>query len=435
MSRILVVEDTPIMRESVVESLTRAGHEVRAFAGGREAVAEARSWPFDCALTDLKMEGMTGIEVVEELQRVSPGTPVIVMTAFATVETAVDAMKKGAYHYIQKPFKSAELDLLVRRALDLGRLSRENEALRAQAAADAPALIGLEALLPELRRIAASDATVLIQGETGSGKEVVARFIHSASARASRPFLAVNCAALSAGLLESELFGHEKGAFTGADRQRKGRFELAEGGTLLLDEVSEIDPNLQAKLLRVLQERTYERVGSSAPRRADVRVLATTNRDLAAEIAKGRFREDLFYRLNVVPVKVPPLRERPGDLEALCAAFLGGRKTLPTGTLDALRQYPWPGNVRELANLLERACVLAPASSLAPADILPSPSPAAAAPAGASSPFDGLPLEEIEKRAIAEALKRHGNNRQRTATALGIAERTLRDKVKKWGLA
>jgi DNA-binding NtrC family response regulator len=235
-------------------------------------------------------------------------------------------MHLGAFHFIQKPFKAQELELLATRALEHGRLTRENESLRAQVAVDRPALVGMKGLKEELKRIAATDATVLILGETGSGKEVVARAIHADSPRANGPFLAVNCAALSAGLLESELFGHEKGAFTGADRQRKGRFELAEGGTLLLDEVSEIDTNLQAKLLRVLQERSFERVGSSIARRADVRVVATTNRDLRAEIEKGRFREDLFFRLNVVPVRVPPLRERLDDLEALSAHFLHGRK-------------------------------------------------------------------------------------------------------------
>lgn len=437
MSRVLLVEDTPIMRESVSEALSRSGHEVKAFAEGPAAMEEARRWAPDLAITDLKMAPMGGLEVLAELQKIHPGLPVIVMTAYGTIETAVEAMHLGAFHFIQKPFKAQELELLAKRALEHGRLTRENESLRAQVAVDRPAIVGLKSLKDELKRIAATDATVLILGETGSGKEVVARAIHADSPRANGPFLAVNCAALSAGLLESELFGHEKGAFTGADRQRKGRFELAEGGTLLLDEVSEIDTNLQAKLLRVLQERSFERVGSSIARRADVRVVATTNRDLRTEIEKGRFREDLFFRLNVVPVRVPPLRERLDDLEALSAHFLHGRKRLAADAIDALRHYRWPGNIRELFNILERACVLVAADTIRAADIAPwlgAPASASAPSPAPVSAFEGLTMEEIEKRAIAAALQAHGGNRQRTAAALQIAERTLRDKVKKWGL-
>ncbi|MBI2919449.1 MAG: sigma-54-dependent Fis family transcriptional regulator [Planctomycetes bacterium] len=433
MSRILLVEDTPIMRESVTEALSRAGHEVRAFGDGREALEEARRWAPELAVTDLKMAPLGGMEVLEEVLKLHPGLPVIVMTAYGTVETAVEAMKKGAFHYIQKPFKAQELDLLVKRALEHGRLARENEALRAQVAAERVEVVGLKGVRDLVKKIAATEATVLITGETGSGKEVIARSIHLESPRAAGPFLAVNCAALSAGLLESELFGHEKGAFTGADRPRKGRFELAEGGTLLLDEVSEIDTNLQAKLLRVLQERTFERVGSSLPRRADVRVVATTNRDLKAEISKGRFREDLFYRLNVVPIAVPPLRDRLDDLEPLGAHFLRGRKRLDREAVDALRRYRWPGNVRELFNVLERACVLVPGDTIQAADLRPwlatGTEPTAAAPT-----LDGLTMDEIEKRAIAATLAKFGGNRQKTAAALDIAERTLRDKIRKWGL-
>jgi len=434
MSRILLVEDTPIMRESVTEALTRAGHEVRPFADGREALEEARRWGPECAVTDLKMAPLSGLEVLEELLRAQPGLPVIVMTAYGTVETAVDAMKKGAFHYIQKPFKAQELELLVRRALEHGRLARDNEGLRAQVGAERVEMVGLRGLRDEMRKVAATEATVLISGETGTGKEVVARAIHADSARAAGPFLAVNCAALSAGLLESELFGHEKGAFTGADRQRKGRFELAEGGTLLLDEVSEIDPNLQAKLLRVLQERVFERVGSSSPRRADARVIATTNRDLRAEITKGRFREDLFYRLNVVPLSVPPLRDHLDDLEPLCAHFLRGRKKLDPAAINALRQYRWPGNVRELGNVLERACVLVAGETIRAGDIAGWLSGNAAADPTPREGLDGLTMDEIEKAAIAAALKKNEGSRQKTAAALGIAERTLRDKIRRWRL-
>jgi len=269
---------------------------------------------------------------------------------------------------------------------------------------------------------------VLIAGESGTGKEVAARSLHRMSKRHPAPFVAVNCAALSAGLLESELFGHERGAFTGAERTRKGRFELAEGGTLLLDEVSEIDPGLQAKLLRVLQERAFERVGSSQTRRADVRIVATTNRDLPAEVAKGRFREDLYYRLNVIPLRMPPLRDRRDEIPALAKHFASRhRKSLGEGAVDRLRAYGWPGNVRELGNVIERAAVLAPGDEIT-GELL-APWLEGGAPMAAST-LAGLTMEEIERRAIEETLKAQGGNREAAARSLGISSRTLRDKLK-----
>jgi DNA-binding NtrC family response regulator len=344
-------------------------------------------------------------------------------------------MKRGAYDYLIKPVKLDELELLVRRALDHRALAAENEVLRARVSEPAGEPVWSDAtreVYRILERAAQSDATVLVHGESGTGKEVAARTLHRLSRRRAAPFLAVNCAALSAGLLESELFGHEKGAFTGADRMRKGRFELADRGTLLLDEVSEIDPGLQAKLLRVLQERVFERVGSSQARRADVRVVATTNRDLRLEAAEGRFREDLFYRLNVIPVRMPPLRERRAEIPVLAEHFIARhRKRLSGGAVRRLCEYGWPGNVRELENVIERAAVLAPGDEI-PGEMLASWLDAGPRPAPS---LVGASLDELERKAIEENLRANGGNREKTARLLGITSRTLRDKLKRWGVA
>jgi DNA-binding NtrC family response regulator len=360
------------------------------------------------------------------------------VTAHGTVETAVGAMKRGAYDFIIKPFKLDEREMLVQRALEHRSLAAENEVLRARVGEAAPEAVwgpSSRDLRDLLQRAAQSDATVLISGESGTGKEVAARTLHQLSPRRSAPFLAVNCAALSAGLLESELFGHEKGAFTGADKMRKGRFELAEGGTLLLDEVSEIEPGLQAKLLRVLQERVYERVGSSQLRRADVRIIATTNRSLPDEVARGRFRQDLYYRLNVIPVALRPLRERRDEIAPLAERFLKAhRKRLAPAALRRLEAYAWPGNVRELGNVLERASVLCPGEEI-PEDLLGPWLEGAGAPATQSAPgaLAGVTLEDLERRAIEATLESTGGNREKAARLLGITSRTLRDKLKKWG--
>jgi len=367
------------------------------------------------------------------------------MTAFATVATAVEAMKLGAYDYIQKPFDGDEIRMLVERTLEHSRLVRENQALRSIAEAAAPRpLVGSSDAMDDIRRqidrVARSSATVLIRGESGTGKEVVARAIHQASARRERPMLAVNCAALSENLLESELFGHEKGAFTGADRLRRGRFELADGGTLLLDEISEIAASLQAKLLRVLQENTFERVGSSLSQQVDVRVIATTNRNLEQSVVEGRFRQDLFYRLNVVPIELPPLRQRVGDIPELCRHFLhqiarrenSVFRHLEPEALRLLQRYPWPGNIRELQNIIERACVLeAEAGVIQAATIEPwlqigPPREAAIA------DLAGKPLADIERQVILSTLEQFKGHRQKTAGALGIGVRTLGMKLKRW---
>ncbi len=433
MSRIMVIDDEAILRDAVAEALRRAGHEVDAFDSGRPAMDRFARESYGLVITDLKMPGMDGMAVLEEVRRLAEDVPVIVVTAHGTVESAVAAMKKGAHDYILKPFRLEELEILVQRALEHGRLAAENEVLRARVgdcgAPDAVWGPSTRAVYELLERAARSDATVLISGESGTGKEVAARTLHALSARGAGPFLCVNCAALSAGLLESELFGHEKGAFTGADRLRKGRFELADGGTILLDEVSEIDLNLQAKLLRVLQERSFERVGSSRTIRSDVRVVATTNRDLPAEVARGRFREDLYYRLNVLPVRMPPLRERRDEIPLLAGHFLRRhRKKASPAAMKALCDYDWPGNVRELANVIERAAVLSRSDEISAETIAPWLD-------GAVRPSQGLvgvSLEAIERRAIEENLRACGGNREKTARVLGISSRTLRDKLKTW---
>ena len=354
---ILVIDDQDLMRESLQESLERFGYSVRAFGNGKDAIKSFLEGGIDAVITDLKMPEMSGIDVLNRCKQIAPDVPIIVITAFGTVETAVHAMKQGAFDYIKKPFEPDEIDMVLRNAVERRALMAENEYLRARIAEDRQVSFvagesrAMKAVVAEADKIAATSSTVLLYGESGTGKEVIARTIHAKSPRAGSPFLAVNCAALSAGLLESELFGHEKGAFTGADRMRKGRFELAHGGTILLDEVSEIDINLQAKLLRVLQEREFERVGSSDTRKADVRVIATTNRDLTKTVREGRFREDLYFRLNVLPLRVPPLREHIEDIPALVAHFIEKCAVTVGRRLRVLR----PRRFANLRNITGRA--------------------------------------------------------------------------------
>mgnify|MGYP002638912938 CR=1 FL=1 len=447
MARILVVDDDRFMRGSLADVLEGAGHAVVACEGAEIALEHLRNESFDAAITDLKMPKVSGLEFLERAREIDGRLPVIVITAHGTVETAVKAMKHGALDYILKPFGEEEVNLLVEKALHHRRLVGENEAMHREQRTrrqERPLLGESEAILSVRERIAAvadTDTTVLIRGETGTGKELVAREIHYTSRRADRPFITVNCAALSAGLLESELFGHERGAFTGADRRRAGRFELAEGGTLLLDEVSEIEPNLQAKLLRVLQEREFERVGSEKTIRSDVRVLATTNRDLAIEVRDGNFREDLFFRLNIVPIEIPPLRERKDDIPLLADEFQARceRKTgrphrrLMEGTVRELMAYHWPGNVRELENLVERAVLLSPGDELILEGLNEGGAPRHIR-EGDVEAFRGLSLEDVERLHIEDTFKKHGGHQRHTAESLGIGVRTLRDKIKKWGL-
>ena len=482
MSRILVVDDKEMMRDSVAATLSRKGHIVVSAAGAKTALEKMGGRSPDAVITDLQMPDMNGLELLAEIRSVDEQLPVIVMTAYGTVETAVEAMKQGAYDYITKPFSGDELLVAVERAIEHARLLRENQILQTGALPAGQVnemtsreMIGSSRVMSELRdrltRIAQSHGTALISGESGAGKEVAARWIHEHSPRASQPMLALNCAALSTSLLESELFGHEKGAFTGADRLRKGRFELADGGTLLLDEISEISPSIQAKLLRVLQERSFERVGSSRSLSVDVRVIATTNRDLTASLAAGSFRQDLFYRLNVLPLHMPPLRERLEDLPSLAEHFLRrvcqreGKpiKRFDPAALALLQQYRWPGNVRELQNICERAAVLTPGDAI-PATLIESWLNATAAPVAAEAAIHRQPavngearlhaanasveakptrlprivcdgdvtLQDIERETIVATLEHHHGHRQRSAAALGIGVRTLGLKLKKW---
>jgi len=447
MSKVCVVDDEALMRDSIASVLARQGHRVETFGDPLDALEAARGGAFDVIVTDLKMPGMDGVELLRSLRAAGCEAAVIVMTAFGTVSSAVEAMKLGAFDYIEKPFQADEICLLVERASRMRRLQRENEALRASLrGAEIPReLVGSSEAMRRVRRqierVAHSDATVLIQGESGTGKELVARAIHAASARSGKPMLCVNCAALASNLLESELFGHEKGAFTGADRTRKGRFELADGSTLLLDEISEIPLSLQGKLLRVLQEMEFERVGSSVTRKINVRVIATTNRDLVQWVRRKRFREDLYYRLSVLPICIPPLRERPEDIEELVEYFLdriarrtGSRRLrISDDALDALMAYRWPGNVRELENLLERACVLADGDEIG-AEMIESwlrpirndePEPF-------MSLRPGQMLQDAERMLIERTLRQFHGHRAKTAKALGIGVRTLSLKLKRW---
>jgi two-component system, NtrC family, response regulator HydG len=445
MAKILICDDQEMMRDSLAGTLVREGHEVVACGDGATAVGRLQSGRFDLLITDLKMPRMTGIELLGEARRLRPEMPVVLMTAFATVNTAVEAMKLGAYDYIQKPFDGDEIKLLIERTLEHSRLVRENQALRSITESLAPRpLIGNSDVMSDVRKrielVAKSSATVLIRGESGTGKEVVARAIHQASERRDRPMLAVNCAALSENLLESELFGHEKGAFTGADRLRRGRFELADGGTLLLDEISEIAPALQAKLLRVLQENTFERVGSSISQQIDVRVIATSNRDLEESVAEGKFRQDLFYRLNVVPIELPPLRQRSQDVSELCRHFLhqiakrenSVFRHVEPEALRLLQRYSWPGNVRELQNIIERACVLETEPGIIRAVTIEPWLKMNDANGSAIQDLAGKPLADIERQVILSTLEQFKGHRQKTAGALGIGVRTLGMKLKRW---
>ena len=451
MARILVVDDQDMMRDSLAGILAREHHEVVACSDGAAAVARlGAGGRFDLLLTDLRMPRMDGMQLLQEAKRILPDLPVVMMTAHGSIANAVEAIRQGAYDYLQKPFDGDAIKALVERALEHGRLVRENHALRCVSEMSVPRpLIGNGPAMTEVRRkielVARSSATVLVRGESGTGKEVVARAIHQASERRDRPMLAVNCAALSENLLESELFGHEKGAFTGADKVRRGRFELSDGGTLLLDEISEIAPSLQAKLLRVLQESTFERVGSSASLQVDVRVIATTNRNLERAVADGKFREDLFYRLNVVPIDLPPLRRRHEDIADLCRHFLhqnSKRDRSPFRHIEPeavrmLQRYDWPGNVRELQNIVERACVLEAEPGVVRASTIGpwlSGGTAGRPTAGSSAVEElaGKPLADIEKKVILTTLQQFKGHRAKTAVALGIGIRTLGMKLKRW---
>ena len=441
MARILAVDDEQGMLAVLKANLGRHGHEVTGAPSGGEALAEFRRLPFDLVITDLRMEPVDGMAVLQGVKADSAGTPVILLTGHGDVTDAVRALQLGAYTFLQKPCDFEALAALVARALGESDLARENRALRhaVGALAGAGDLVGGAPPMAHLRtliaKVAPTDATVLIRGESGVGKELVARAVHAGSARARGAFIAVNCAAIAETLLESELFGYRKGAFTGADRDKEGLFEAARGGTLFLDEIGEAGPGVQAKLLRALQERKINRVGDPRERDVDVRIVAATNRPLEAAIEAGRFRQDLYYRLLVFPLDVPPLRERAADVPALVDCFLDqmGRRGQALGatTLARLREHAWPGNVRELRNVIERADILAGAGSVRDEHVLLDPRGGPSAPG--SSPAD-LNLEENERRLIRAALSRADGNKSRAAHLLGITRRTLYSRLKLLGL-
>jgi len=461
MDTILVVDDEKNYLLVMETLLAEEGYEVLTAESGEQALRLMEDSDLDLVLTDMKMPRMDGIELLSRIKEVQPHLPVIMMTAFATVDKAVEAMKKGAFDYITKPFENEELMLTIRKALDMNRLVRENreltKALRERYGFGN--IIGKSKSMLNIYRViekvSETRANVLITGESGTGKELIARAIHFNSPRSKGPFVAVNCSALAETLLESELFGHEKGAFTGAHATRKGRFELSSGGTLFLDEIGEMSPNLQAKLLRVLQERTIERVGGSETIAVDVRVIAATNRDLKQEVTAGRFRDDLFYRLNVVHIHLPPLRDRPDDLPALAAHFIkkfsqeNKRPDLKISpaALRRIYAYSWPGNVRELENAIERAVILCSGDTIEPEDLLEEYDRAdqekAAAEQVADLEVDGfipvglsLPqaVEAVEKKLIERALARTDHVQAHAAELLGIKKNVMQYKMKKYGL-
>jgi two-component system response regulator FlrC len=440
---ILVVDDEPAMRLLVTSILKCEGHEVTAAANGEEALQLIDRHHYHLVITDLKMPGMSGVALLERVKQDDPETAVILLTAFGTVEGAVEAMRKGAVHYLLKPLANPdELRLAVRRVLEERRMTDEATTLRQASEAVFPfgeIIAGdpkMRAALDLARSVAPADSTVLVTGETGTGKELVARAVHHWSGRANRAFVAVNCAALAETLLESELFGHEKGAFTGAVAQRRGRFELAHEGTLFLDEVGEMSPALQAKLLRVLEEGTLERVGGMKTVTVDVRVIAATHRELTQMLAAGTFRSDLFYRLSVFPIHLPPLRERPSDIVPLAENILRSvTRRLGKGIVGIaeeatalLQGYGWPGNIRELQNVVERAAILCQGDQILPAYLnltLGSPAPAATGP---------RMLRELEREAILAALSACQGNRRGAAEQLGIGLRTLYTRLREYGI-
>jgi DNA-binding NtrC family response regulator len=462
MKRILIADDKASMREMLTQAMEAKGFDVVAVPDGNAALEQAEAG-VDLVITDLRMPGKDGVEVLGGVKRISPETEVIVMTAFGTVENAVEAMRLGAFDYILKPFSIDELELKVDRALDRGRLASEVQYLKEEDARRTGPMIGegevMRAVQKLIDKVAASASPVLVLGESGTGKELVAREIHRRSARSGGPFVAVNCAALSEGVLESELFGHEKGAFTGAMTGRKGRFELADGGTLFLDEIGELPAAVQVKLLRVLQDTEFERVGGNKSIRVDTRIVAATHKDLKKAIPKGEFREDLYYRLNVISIELPPLRDRREDIPALAEHFLAryARELakparLSAEVLDRLIHYRWPGNIRELQNVLERAVVLCEGEQLTVADLpreilepagtpAPGPVPAAALveatePGSPEHPTDlTARLDALEKAIILEALQKFRWNQTKVAAALGLKRSSLQYKMKKHGLS
>jgi two-component system, NtrC family, response regulator AtoC len=452
MGRILIADDHDSLRRGLAQALAEASHDVEEAPNGNAAIEKLHEGFFDVVVSDLKMGGSSGLDVLKTAKTLHPTTAVILMTAFGSVSTAVEAMKSGAFDYVQKPFEVEEMELKIAKALEVRRMQHQIDYLRhAQGDIyDFDRLIGssgaLEKVLGVVRKVAKSNTTVLVRGETGTGKELIAGAVHHNSHRASRNFIKVNCAALQENLLESELFGHEKGAFTGADKQRIGRFEQADGGTLFLDEIGDMSANTQAKILRVLQEHEFERLGGTRTLKVDVRLIAATNRDLTTMVESGAFREDLYYRLNVVTIEMPPLRERKEDVAALAGFFIkrfsGELKKkiegLDADALKLLMRYHWPGNIRELENAIERAMLLADGTHIAADDLRLGDTGALGSPREAASiikiPPTGIPLEDIERLALIEALKMSNWVQKDAAELLAISPRVMNYKIKVLGI-
>ncbi len=448
--KILLADDDESFRRVQEYQLTEAGYQVTACVDGVQALEAFRSGGHDLVVTDIRMPGIDGLELLKRLKSVSADTPVVVVTGHGTIETAVEAMKQGAFDFLTKPFPGDHLRLTLERAREFRRLRLENRELRRvvegrfsfeNLVGSAPAM---QKLFEAMERVAPASSLVLIKGETGTGKELVARAIHFHSARKKQPFIPLNCGAIPSSLMEAELFGHTRGAFTGADQSRKGKFEAAEGGTLFLDEIGELPLELQPKLLRVLESGMIDRVGADRPVQVDVRIVAATHRDLEAMVEEGSFRRDLYYRLRVVPLELPPLRKRRQDIPLLAVHFLE-RMAQRTGrpglefdpvTLDTLESYPWPGNVRELENVIERMVVLSREDRLAPESVpmeIRHPDSGGGRP-GFTLPEEGLNLAELEIDLIRQALERENGNRTRAARRLGLTRNTLLYRMQKYNL-
>lgn len=450
--KILVVDDEKLVRDFLVETLKRKNFDVTSVESGQKALLALRDEQFDLVISDMKMPDITGLDLLKKVKEVSPKTIFIVITAYGSVENAVEATRLGAFNYLIKPFTPDTIEAAIDKAKEHLNLVEENTYLRQQVsdslgAGSTSKVVAksplMQKILLDVEQIAKSNANVMITGESGTGKEVIAHLIHHKSQRESRPFIKVNCAAVPETLIESEFFGHEKGSFTGASATHKGRFELANTGSLLLDEITEVPLSLQAKLLRAIQEQEFERVGGTRPIKVDVRIVATSNRELQTAIQEHKLREDLYYRLNVMPIHLPPLRERPEDilpltyffLDKLCLENHKERITLSKEVEGILQNYSWPGNVRELANVIERAVVLNKTGELTPSEISINGT--------ISSPllketenqsFGQMTLQEIEKRHILETLQKMNNNRTKTAELLNISVRTLRNKLNEYNL-
>lgn len=439
---ILVVDDDNDFRETTVRWFERAGFRVCEAATGEQSLELARLHEFDVAIADMMMPGISGLELLKRLKEIGAECEVILLTGQGTVETAVDAMKSGAFDYLTKPFPLKDLQALVCRAYDHGRLRQENQQLRALLKRSQPHgdMIGRSPAMQEvfrlIERAGPSGKAILIQGESGTGKELVARALHNASLRADKPLVVINCAALPEALLESELFGHEKGAFTGAVQAKAGLFEVADGGTLLIDEIGEMPGALQAKLLRVLEDGSMRRVGSLKERRVDVRLVAATNRDLAQEVREGRFREDLFYRINVMSLELPPIRERVGDIPLLVTHFLGPGWQIDDEAMKLLEKYSWPGNVRQLSNCIERAKILADDHIVRvrelPHEVTHQAGVRPRSYSGNGEEIDDL--ASIERAKVVDVLRRMSRNKSRAARALGIDRRKLYRLVDKYAI-